>query len=138
MIKKRISGIIVICIVFILLLLFFVPKPSSDLKKIQTADVLEMTIYRPAGYYTVTDREDMEQILSELREMKFRPAFSNAKDGMFAEVEISLKNGRVRDVAFLSKNITINGKYYKSAKDYCPELEKIFSGLEKKYEILEN
>ncbi len=135
---KRILWVIAAAILVILALVFFLPRTSSDLKQIQTADIQEMTVYRPAGQYTVTGREDMEQVLEQLREMRLRSAFPNTKDGMFAEIEMSLEKGRVLDVSILGKHVRINGKYYRASKDPCPELEQVLSGLEQTYENIEN
>lgn len=67
---KRILWIIVSGILVVVALAFFLLRLSSDLKQIQTVDILEMIVYRPAGQYTVISWEDMEQVLRELKEMR--------------------------------------------------------------------
>jgi hypothetical protein len=105
----------------------------KQLKDLDTVDIAEITI-ASTEYYTITEPEDIETLLSVLQSMNLSRRFPHNKDGFVFLIDIKLKSGETIGMSILSENITINNHNYKPDKNYSESIREVFDKLAKKYE----
>lgn len=132
--KKKIAMLTSILIIIIISIAVWVTSSNvNQLKNINTADIVEITISDPTKYYSITKHEDIQTLFNDLQSMNLSRKFNSHKDGFAFLIDIKLKSGEKIYISILSKDVRINNHNYKPDKDYCNSIREIFDTLSKKY-----
>lgn len=133
--KKNITILTSILIIIIIVIAVWVRSGNANqLKNMNTAGIVEITIGDPTKYYSITKREDIQTLFNQLQSMNLIRKFNNNKDGFAFSIVIKLKSGEKIYMSMLSKDVRINNHNYKPDKNYCNSIRKVFDELSKKYE----
>lgn len=133
--KKNIIMLTSILIIIIIAITVWARSSNvNQLKTMNTADIVEITIGDPTKYYSITNYEDIQTLFNVLQSMNLSRKFNSHKDGFAFFIDIKLKSGEKMYISILSKDVRINNHNYKPDKDYCNSIREVFDTLSKKYE----
>ena len=131
--KERIIAIVVaIGILAVIVILWLSGQNVKFLEDVEASDVekIEMCL---SGYITITEQQDISNIIEKLQAMEFDDAlFNNDKDGGF-DVRVYLKDGTKTSFVFLGDKVNINADTYNCDSQYGDELQEMFLLLSEKY-----
>ena len=137
--KKPMRNTLIIALLVLILGIawYFAGSSMRELKELKAPDIKEIFIAHPAGYYTITQQEDIQILLDALKAIdNIRKVPEMKAGGML--INIILKNGETMDISLRSGDIIIKGQHYKATDDYYNNISEIFHLLSKEYEIKTN
>ena len=117
--KKRLILIIFLGVV-IGIIAFYQAPVVTEVTNIQISEIDEVYLYHNDNEYCLT-KEEIDRFLKVFQNMKLKHDISHNKDGGYG-AQIILTNGKTIDINVFSNDIIINGKCYRSDKDYCDEI----------------
>ena len=132
--KKILISVFLAAVVVLVLLIFLPARPSAALNKLEQNQVTSADISYAEGYYTVTDEDDLRQLVEFLQSMKLRPCIPKDLDGGFGTLTI-WEESRQTNIFISESYIKINHMSFRPDRNYCDALRKIFSELEEHCEV---
>ena len=118
-----------IFVVVITVIAFMLKKnPISQIKESEIANI-EVTVTTKENYVSIDSEEKAKitEIMEILNVIQLRKSKSHEKDGMGAEIIITMNDGSKHLLLFLEDDVSIDGKYYIPDKNYVEIFREIVS-----------
>ncbi|MBQ3512328.1 MAG: hypothetical protein IJA32_00815 [Lachnospiraceae bacterium] len=118
-----------IFVVVITVIAFMLKKnPISQIKESEIATI-EVTVTTKENYVSIDSEEKAKitEIMEILNGIQLRKSKSHEKDGMGAEIIITMNDGSKHLLLFLEDDVSIDGKYYIPDKNYVEIFREIVS-----------
>ena len=106
------------------------------MNKINSSEVQEIEITNPISCFTITNQEDIKNLLEILNKTEFkRDYFHEYPDGFAFMIEIRLVSGETTHISIRSDSSTIDRHFYQSPASLCDEVDSFFESMKKKYPV---
>ena len=118
-----------IFVVVITVIAFMLKKNTiSQIKESEIATI-EVTVTTKENYVSIDSEEKAKitEIMEILNGIQLRKSKSHEKDGMGAEIIITMNDGSKHLLLFLEDDVSIDGKYYIPDKNYVEIFREIVS-----------
>lgn len=126
----------IILLLFLVVLGLLLLGRGNNLNNINSNEVQEIEITNPVSYFTITDHEDIQNLLEILHKTEFkRDYFHKAPDGFAFMIEIRLVSGETTHISIQSDSSAIDQHFYQSSASLCDEVDSFFESLKKKYPV---
>ena len=126
----------IILLLFLVVLGLLLLLGKNNLNKINSSEVREIEITNPVSNYTITNHEDIQNLMEILHKTKFkRDYFHKYTDGFAYMIEIRLDSGKTTHISIRSDSATINQHFYQSSASLCDELNSFFESIKYKYPV---
>ena len=120
--RKTIMTIVLVLLLAVLaIVLYQRPAVPSVLKELSAAEVTQIDLTIISTQQTVTEPEEIEEIVAVLNDMKLsRKVLPVQKDGVYLTMEIHRQDQDPLSLTVLnSEEVRLNGKRYHTSQDYC-------------------
>lgn len=129
---RIICSAIAVFILIALCLIWNKARYKNVMEDINLSTVDKVIIYNPAENISITQQEDICNILQVLQSMNLKKSFPVSKDGYAFLIEIYHVDGKVTSIVMTSEYLVINDIFYKCERDYCEDVRKLYDEFRRK------
>ncbi|MBQ4521845.1 MAG: hypothetical protein IJA10_02705 [Lachnospiraceae bacterium] len=112
------GGLIFVALISMIVFML-IKNPISEIKESEIATI-EVIVTSKENCVRVDseEKEKISEIMEVLNNIELKKTKSHKKDGMGADIVITMNDGTKYSLHFLEDDVSINGKYYITDKDY--------------------